>query len=119
MSEVRRQSAYVIPTLINGRARLRERLLEMRDEMILRMSGRGEPEPGHLGLISGIAATLAVLDAPTLPDAPVPSATPIADHVLVDGNRLTLSRGSSSIAVLALDDDKRLALAEQLLDAVS
>jgi hypothetical protein len=43
--------------------RLRERLTEMREECLDRMLRRGEPEPGHLPLIAGIAAALDSLDS--------------------------------------------------------
>ena len=40
---------------------LRERLTEMRDDMLDRMLRRGNPEPAHLPMLAGIEATLRML----------------------------------------------------------
>jgi hypothetical protein len=42
--------------------RLRERLLDMRDEALDRMLRRGAVEPGHLPILAGIEAALRALD---------------------------------------------------------
>jgi hypothetical protein len=42
---------------------LRERLIEMREDMLGRMLRRGSPEPGQLPIRAGIAAALKALDS--------------------------------------------------------
>jgi hypothetical protein len=42
---------------------LRERLLEMREDMLRRILQRGSPEPGQLPILAGIAAALTALTA--------------------------------------------------------
>src|SRR5215472_15149481 len=42
---------------------LRERLVEMREDMLARMLQRGSPEPGQLPILAGIAAALKALDS--------------------------------------------------------
>lgn len=49
-------------TRLRDRQRLRERLVEMRDDTLDRMERRGAVEPGFLTLLAGIAATLEALD---------------------------------------------------------
>ena len=44
-------------------SRLRDRLLELRDDALDKMMRRGSVEPGQLPLLSGIAAALAALSA--------------------------------------------------------
>jgi hypothetical protein len=46
----------------DDRARLAERLVELRDDALDRMLRRGAVEPGHLPLIGGINAGLDALD---------------------------------------------------------
>jgi hypothetical protein len=41
---------------------LRERLTQMRDDLVDRMVRRGNPAPAHLPMLAGIEATLRVLD---------------------------------------------------------
>jgi hypothetical protein len=43
--------------------RLRDRLVELRDDALDRMARRGQVEPGQLPMLSGIAAALSVLSA--------------------------------------------------------
>jgi hypothetical protein len=47
---------------LDHRARLRERLIELRDDALGRMLRRCAVEPGHLPLIAGINAALDTLD---------------------------------------------------------
>jgi hypothetical protein len=54
--------AELSATAAANRDRLRLRLAEMLEDAVSRMERRGEPEPGHLTLIAGIAATLDVLE---------------------------------------------------------
>jgi hypothetical protein len=51
---------------------LRERLLEMRDDLVDRMVRRGTPEPAHLPMLGGIEATLRVLDGEEIAARPEP-----------------------------------------------
>jgi len=95
-------------------ARLRERLIELRDDALSRMIRRGTVEPGHLPLIAGINAALDALDGmPT--DADTPSRSVVSD----DGGaiRLTLYTEAGAVASLALTPGRSIALAGRLLDA--
>src|SRR6516165_2436334 len=57
---------------------LRERLTQMRDDLVDRMVRRGNPEPAHLPMIAGIEATLRVLDGEEIaaPNNRVPEPAP-------------------------------------------
>jgi len=67
-------------------ARLRERLIELRDDALGRMLRRCAVEPGHLPLIAGINAALDALDGmPT--DADTPSRSVVSD----DGGAIRLT----------------------------
>ena len=93
---------------------LRERLEEMRDDLVDRMVRRGNPEPAHLPMLAGIEATLRVLDGKEIaaPDnrppelAPTGSAMATADpdgeHVRLDldvsGARLVKARPAAGVA---------------------
>ena len=43
---------------------LRERLVEMREDMLGRMLQHGPPEPGQLPILAGIAAAMTALNSP-------------------------------------------------------
>jgi hypothetical protein len=49
--------------------RLARRLEEMRDDALNRMLERGEPEPGLLQLLAGIATATGIADPRSLPPA--------------------------------------------------
>ena len=75
---------------------LRERLTQMRDDLVDRMVRRGNPEPAHLPMLAGIEATLRVLDSEDIaapnnpPPEPAPQGSAIAtadpdgEHVRID-----------------------------------
>ena len=54
---------------------LRERLIELRDEMLDRMRRRGQVEPGHLPMLAGIEAALKILECDAEGPAPQGRAT--------------------------------------------
>ena len=85
---------------------LRERLTEMRDDLVDRMLRRGNPEPAHLPMLAGIEATLRMLAGEEIaapdyrPPEPAPqdlamaTADPDGEHVRLDievsGSRASL-----------------------------
>ena len=92
---------------------LRQKLVEMRDDLIARMQRRGAVEPGHLPLVGGINATLEALDREAQTIAAVPA--------VVDGSgtaiRLVLLRDGAAIAATELEATTAIALAGKLLSA--
>ena len=103
---------------------LRERLEEMRDDLVDRMVRRGNPEPAHLPMLAGIEATLRKLDGEEIaapinrPPEPAPkgSATATADP---DGEHVRLELDvSGAHASLRLDPFLALRLGGEVLDAV-
>jgi hypothetical protein len=93
-------------------ARLIDRLGELRDEMLDRMRRRGEPEPGHLQLLAGVSAALAMLEGP-------PAAARMGARAVVsdDGRqiRLTLYGEAGAIGSVVLDGWRAVRLAGRLL----
>jgi hypothetical protein len=96
-------------------ARLRERLIELRAEMLDRMIRRGAVEPGHLPLIAGINAALETLDTMSVETTSAAARVVVSD----DGStiRLTLYSEAGAIATVALDPIRARALARRLVDA--
>jgi hypothetical protein len=97
----------------DGPARLRDRLIELRAEMLDRMLRRGAVEPGHLPLIAGINAVLEVLDK-------IPIEVDRAERAVVsdDGRaiRPTLYK-AGAVATGEISPAHSVALAGRLLDA--
>jgi hypothetical protein len=100
---------------LDRRARLRERLIELRDDALDRMLRRGAVEPGHLPLIAGIAAALNALDTMPVEAAAAARAVVSADSREI---RLTLESDAGAVATVALDPVRATALAGQLIEAV-
>jgi hypothetical protein len=100
---------------VSGTARLRDRLIELRDDALNRMLRRGTVEPGHLPLIAGIAAALNALDT-----MPVEAAAAARAVVSDDSRkiRLTLYSEAGAVATVALDPVRATALAGRLIEAV-
>jgi hypothetical protein len=92
---------------------LRQKLIEMRADMLDRMLRRGAVEPGHLPLIAGINAALTALDQSAQTEAAAPAA--------VDGTgeaiRLVMYRDGTAIAATELAPTTAIALAGELLGA--
>jgi hypothetical protein len=97
---------------VSGIARLRERLIELRDDALGRMLWRGAVEPGQLPLIAGINAALYALDSLRIEAEAVDRAV-IGD----DGReiRLTLYSEASAVATTVLDPIRAIALAQRLI----
>jgi hypothetical protein len=93
---------------------LRERLIEIRDEVLDRMARLGAVEPGHLPLIAGINAVLYALDS--IPIEVVAAARAVVSD---DGReiRLTLYAQHGAVATLALDPCHAIALVGKLIEA--
>jgi hypothetical protein len=101
-------------TSLDRRARLRERLMELRDYALGRMLRRCAVEPGHLPMIAGIAAALDALD--TIPvEAEMAARAVVSD----DGRetRLTLYAEAGAAAAIVLDPIRAVTLAGRLLAA--
>jgi hypothetical protein len=96
------------------RARLVERLIELRDDALGRMLRRGAVELGHLPLIAGINAALDALDR--MSDETTSAARSVVSD---DGStiRLTLYSEASAVASVALDPVRAVALAGRLIEA--
>ena len=104
---------------------LRERLTQMRDDLVDRMVRRGNPEPAHLPMLAGIEATLRMLDSEEIaapsnrPPELAPrgsvmaTADPDGEHV-----RLDFDYVSGVHASLRLDPLVALRLGGEVLDAV-
>ena len=88
--------------------RLRDRLVELRDDALDRMARRGQVEPGQLPMLSGIAAALATLSAGVSGRAEVDDG---ADAIVlrVDDGRVTAS--------IEVTPGAAIKLAGRLLDA--
>jgi hypothetical protein len=103
--------------MMNGHAerdRLVDMLVEMRDSAIARMLRRGAIEPGHLPLIAGSSATLAVLD-----EAAITCDEAARAVVSDDGRQIrpVLYDETSAVATVMLDPWRAVRLAGRLLDA--
>jgi hypothetical protein len=94
--------------------RLRERLIELRDDALGRMLRRGAIEPSHLPLIAGINAALDALDS-----LPVEAEAAARAVVSDDGReiRLTLYTEAGAVAAVVLDPVRAVALAQRLIAA--
>jgi hypothetical protein len=99
---------------VSGTARLRDRLIELRDDVLNRMLRRGAVEPGHLPLIAGINATLDAID-----EMPVGAETAARAVVGDDGREITLTlyADAGAVAAVALDPVRAVALAQRLIAA--
>jgi hypothetical protein len=97
-----------------ARDRLREQLIELRDEALGRMARRCAAEPGHLPPIAGINAALDAL-------ASMPIEVKAAVRAVVGGDgrkiRLTLYREEGAAATTVLDPIRAITLAQQLIAA--
>jgi hypothetical protein len=80
---------------------LRERLAEMREDMLARMLQRGSPELGQLPILAGIAAALKALDSR---EAPAPS-TLDAETCIALANELV--RAAAALVCAARDHTDR------------
>lgn len=93
------------------RPSLRERLVEMRDDLIDRMARRGSIEPGLLPQLGGIAAALRMLD----------QSADEATSVVVDDTdgliKLIVYRDGAAIAAMELRPTAAIRLGGELLDA--
>ena len=94
--------------------RLRERLLDLRDELVTRMRQRGSVEPAHLGTIANCTATLAVLDA--LDTGPHGGGVEIASNG--SGVALTVRDEAGAVVIARLSAADTVRLAGRMLDAV-
>ena len=103
---------------------LRERLTQMRDDLVDRMVRRGNPEPAHLPMLAGIEATLRVLDSEDIaaPNNPPPEPAPQGSAIATadpDGEHVRLDIDvSGARASLRLDPLLALRLGGEVLDAV-
>jgi hypothetical protein len=94
-------------------AQLRQKLIEMRADMLDRMLRRGAIEPGFLPLIAGINAALEVLDRSSQTEAAAPAAVDASGAAI----RLVMYRDGTAIAATALEATTAIALAGKLLGA--
>jgi hypothetical protein len=92
---------------------LRQKLVEMRDDLIARMQRRGAVEPGHLPLIAGVNAALTALDR----GAETENAAPAIVDARGEAIRLVLFREGAAIAAAELAATTAIALAGELLGA--
>ena len=85
----------VIPLPSRRAPLLRERLIELRDNILDRMRLRGQVEPGQLPMLAGIEAALKILERDAEDPAPQGTATAqlASDGVLLDvmGAAVTLT----------------------------
>jgi hypothetical protein len=95
---------------------LRDRLLEMRADLLRQLDEAERVEPAWLMLLAGIAAGLAAVDA-------LPVCTDPAERAVVsdDGTalRLVVYRGAEAISQVALDPTRAVRLAGELIAAAS
>jgi hypothetical protein len=94
--------------------RLRERLIELRAEMLGRMVRKGAVEPGHLPLIAGVNAALDALGGMAT-EAELAGRVAVSD----DGTtiRLTLYSERQAVAMVDIEPLHALALAGRLITA--
>jgi hypothetical protein len=99
---------------VSRTAPLRERLTELRNDMVGRMLRRGAVEPGHLPLIAGVNAPLDAFDK-----MPIEAETAARAVVGDDGReiRLTLYAEAGAVAAVVLDPALAIALAQRLIAA--
>jgi hypothetical protein len=93
--------------------RLREALVEMRNDMLDRMERRGAIEPAHLSLIAGISATLAELDRSARTIAAAPAVVDASDEAI----RLVLLRNGTAVVATELTPVLAIRLGGELLAA--
>jgi hypothetical protein len=100
------------PVLWRPPGELRQKLIEMRAELLSRMQRRGAVEPAHLPLVAGVAAALEALDRAARTEAAAPVAVDASGAVI----RLVLLRDGGAVAAAPLSPVAAIRLAGELLD---